>query len=207
MLRPLDRGEPAHRQARRERRPRWSGRSKRAQATDFVRQPPERPQTDRSASAAATSRAASASGSSIARALLKDPPIMVLDEATSALDAATEGRLQAALDAATRGRTTFVIAHRLATIRNADVILVFERGRIVESGRSTSWSRASGAFAGSGAGAVHDRAGVRASACKADTTRCGRAHHCAREQATNARPMDAKTYSPSPTPKPSGARC
>ena len=70
----------------------------------------------------------------IARALVKDPPIMIFDEATSALDAATERQLQAALEAATRGRTTFIIAHRLATIRNADRILVFEGGAVVESG-------------------------------------------------------------------------
>jgi ATP-binding cassette, subfamily B, beta-glucan exporter len=70
----------------------------------------------------------------IARALLKDPPIMVLDEATSALDAHTERQLQEALEAPMRGRTTLVIAHRLATIRRADQILVFERGCIVEAG-------------------------------------------------------------------------
>jgi ATP-binding cassette, subfamily B, beta-glucan exporter len=70
----------------------------------------------------------------IARALLKDPPIMILDEATSALDANTERQLQGALENAMRGRTTFVIAHRLATIRNADQILVFDHGRIVEAG-------------------------------------------------------------------------
>ena len=84
---------------------------------------------------------------SIARALLKDPPILVLDEATSALDASTETKLQAALDSARRGRTTFVIAHRLATIRNADTILVFERGRIVEAGRFDALVAAGGAFA------------------------------------------------------------
>jgi glucan exporter ATP-binding protein len=72
---------------------------------------------------------------SIARALLKDPPILILDEATSSLDAATEGLVQAALDEVMKGRTTFVIAHRLATIRNATRILVFDAGRIVESGR------------------------------------------------------------------------
>ena len=83
----------------------------------------------------------------IARALLKDPPIMVLDEATSALDAATETRLQQALDAAAEGRTTFVIAHRLATIRSADLILVFDRGRIVESGAFDGLVQKGGAFA------------------------------------------------------------
>jgi ATP-binding cassette, subfamily B, beta-glucan exporter len=71
---------------------------------------------------------------SIARALLKDPPILILDEATSALDAATETKLLRALDEVIRGRTTFVIAHRLATIRKATRILVFERGQIVETG-------------------------------------------------------------------------
>jgi ATP-binding cassette, subfamily B, beta-glucan exporter len=71
---------------------------------------------------------------SIARALLKDPPILILDEATSALDAGTEHKLKAALDEVIKGRTTFVIAHRLATVRHATRILVFEAGRIVESG-------------------------------------------------------------------------
>jgi len=71
---------------------------------------------------------------SIARALLKDPPILILDEATSALDAVTEVKVNAALDEVMRGRTTFVIAHRLSTIRNATRILVFESGRVIESG-------------------------------------------------------------------------
>jgi glucan exporter ATP-binding protein len=71
---------------------------------------------------------------SIARALLKDPPILILDEATSALDAVTEAKVNAALDEVMRGRTTFVIAHRLSTIRNATRILVFENGRVIENG-------------------------------------------------------------------------
>jgi len=70
----------------------------------------------------------------IARAILKDPPILVLDEATSALDAATEARVGRALRALMVGRTSFIIAHRLSTIRDADEILVFEDGRIVERG-------------------------------------------------------------------------
>ena len=70
----------------------------------------------------------------IARALLKDPPIMIFDEATAALDATTERKLQTALAKATEGRTTFIIAHRLATVRHASTILVFEAGRIVEAG-------------------------------------------------------------------------
>lgn len=71
---------------------------------------------------------------SIARALLKDPPILILDEATSALDAITETKVNVALDEVMKGRTTFVIAHRLSTIRNATRILVFENGRVIESG-------------------------------------------------------------------------
>ena len=71
---------------------------------------------------------------SIARALLKDPPILILDEATSALDAVTEAKVNAALDEVMKGRTTFVIAHRLSTIRNATRILVFDSGRVIESG-------------------------------------------------------------------------
>jgi ATP-binding cassette subfamily B protein len=71
---------------------------------------------------------------SIARALLKDPPILILDEATSALDAVTEAKVNAALDEVMKGRTTFVIAHRLSTIRHATRILVFDNGRVIESG-------------------------------------------------------------------------
>jgi ATP-binding cassette, subfamily B, beta-glucan exporter len=70
----------------------------------------------------------------IARALLKDPPILILDEATSALDAATEAKVQAALDEVMKGRTTFVIAHRLATVRKASRILMLDGGRVVETG-------------------------------------------------------------------------
>ena len=84
---------------------------------------------------------------SIARALLKDPPILILDEATSALDAATEAKVTAALNEVMKGRTTFVIAHRLATVRNATRILVFDRGCIVESGTFDELVRLGGLFA------------------------------------------------------------
>jgi ATP-binding cassette subfamily B protein len=70
----------------------------------------------------------------IARALLKDPPIIVLDEATSSLDAESEALVQEALEWLMKGRTTFVIAHRLATVVHADRIIVLRGGRIVESG-------------------------------------------------------------------------
>jgi ATP-binding cassette, subfamily B, bacterial MsbA len=70
----------------------------------------------------------------IARALVKDAPILLLDEATSALDVETEREVQGAIDAGMQGRTTLIIAHRLSTIANADKIVVFEAGRIVEQG-------------------------------------------------------------------------
>jgi ATP-binding cassette subfamily B protein len=84
---------------------------------------------------------------SIARALLKDPPILILDEATSALDAATEAKVQAALDEVMKNRTTFVIAHRLSTVRNATRILVFESGHIVETGTFDELVHLGGRFA------------------------------------------------------------
>ena len=71
---------------------------------------------------------------SIARVFLKNPPILILDEATSALDTVTEQRIQASLDALAVGRTTIIIAHRLSTVKNADVIAVIENERIVEQG-------------------------------------------------------------------------
>ena len=83
----------------------------------------------------------------IARALLKDPPILILDEATSALDPLTESRVNLALDEVMKGRTTFVIAHRLATVRNASRILVFRHGRIAESGTFDELKRRGGFFA------------------------------------------------------------
>jgi ATP-binding cassette subfamily B protein len=83
----------------------------------------------------------------IARALIKNPPVLILDEATSALDAATEARVQKALAALMAGRTTFIIAHRLSTVREADEILVFDGGRIAERGPFADLVALDGRFA------------------------------------------------------------
>ncbi|PAP78189.1 ABC transporter ATP-binding protein [Rubrivirga marina] len=83
----------------------------------------------------------------IARALLKDPPILLLDEATSALDAASEAHVQAALAELMVGRTSFVIAHRLATVRDADRIVVLDAGRVVEEGTHAALVAAGGLYA------------------------------------------------------------
>jgi len=120
--------------------------AERAQATELIRRHPQ------GAEGLVGERGRSLSGGerqrlSIARALLKDPPILILDEATSSLDATTERKVQAALDEVMKGRTTFVIAHRLATIRNATRILVFDQGRIIESGSFDELVAKGGRFA------------------------------------------------------------
>lgn len=84
---------------------------------------------------------------SIARALLKDPPILVLDEATASVDTQTERQIQEALERLMENRTSFVIAHRLSTVRHADQILVMERGRIVEHGRHEDLLALNGIYA------------------------------------------------------------
>ena len=83
----------------------------------------------------------------IARALIKDAPIILLDEATAALDSEAERQVQDAMARLCEGRTTVVVAHRLATIRNATRILVFDAGRIIETGTFDELVRAGGRFA------------------------------------------------------------
>jgi glucan exporter ATP-binding protein len=83
----------------------------------------------------------------IARAILKDAPILVLDEATSALDVETEARVKQAIDELRRDRTTFIIAHRLSTVRDADVVVVLDEGRIVEIGGFAELAQRNGRFA------------------------------------------------------------
>ncbi|HXS73775.1 MAG TPA: glucan ABC transporter ATP-binding protein/ permease [Rhodanobacteraceae bacterium] len=117
-----------------------------AEAHEFIAEKPEAYATH------VAERGSSLSGGerqrlAIARAMLKDAPILILDEATSALDNATERRIQRAFDALSRDRTTFIIAHRLSTVRNADLILVLEHGRLVERGRYDELVRRGGLFA------------------------------------------------------------
>src|SRR6202034_3073925 len=113
----------------------------RAQALDFIERNPPIGERGRLLSGGERQRLA------IARALLKDPPILILDEATSALDPVTEARVTTALDEVMKGRTTFVIAHRLATIRDATRILVFDQGRIIETGTYDDLVQRDGHFA------------------------------------------------------------
>ena len=133
---------PARRQRRRNRRRSPHGRSRRLRRAQAGERSPS-PPGERGSALSGGERQRLA----IARAILKDAPILILDEATSALDTATEGRIKQALDRVRKGRTTFIIAHRLSTVADADLILVLDDGRIVERGRFHDLVAQKGVFA------------------------------------------------------------
>ena len=83
----------------------------------------------------------------IARIMLSLPPMLILDEATSSIDTMTEIRIQRAFETMMKGRTSFIVAHRLSTIQNADVILVMENGHILEQGTHEELLEKNGAYA------------------------------------------------------------
>ena len=107
--------------------------AKLAGADDFVTRLPEGYQTPLSANGSNLSQG-QRQLIAIARAAVADPPVMILDEATSSIDTRTEAIVQRGMDALMKGRTVFVIAHRLSTVQNSDVIMVLENGRIIERG-------------------------------------------------------------------------
>ena len=107
--------------------------AKLANADDFITRLPEGYQTMLTSNGANLSQG-QRQLISIARAAVADPPVMILDEATSSIDTRTEAIVQRGMDALMKGRTVFVIAHRLSTVRNSDVIMVLEHGCIIERG-------------------------------------------------------------------------
>ena len=120
--------------------------AKAAHAHEFIMELPQRYDTELG-EGGVTLSAGQRQRIAIARAVLRDAPILLLDEATSALDARSETLVQKALDKVMEGRTTLVIAHRLATVVNADRILVFDRGRLVEQGTHQVLMREGGVYA------------------------------------------------------------
>ena len=107
--------------------------ARRANADDFIRRLPDGYQTELTGDGGRLSQG-QRQLLSIARAAVADPPVMILDEATSSIDTRTEALVQKGMDSLMEGRTVFVIAHRLSTVQNSDVILVLDLGRVIERG-------------------------------------------------------------------------
>ena len=107
--------------------------AKLANAHDFITRLPNGYETELTGNGASLSQG-QRQLIAIARAAVADPPVMILDEATSSIDTRTEALVQKGMDALMQGRTTFVIAHRLSTVRNADCIMVLDHGKIIERG-------------------------------------------------------------------------
>ena len=107
--------------------------AKLANAHDFITRLPQGYDTELTGNGASLSQG-QRQLIAIARAAVADPPVMILDEATSSIDTRTEALVQKGMDALMHGRTTFVIAHRLSTVKNSDCIMVLEQGRIIERG-------------------------------------------------------------------------
>ena len=120
--------------------------TKAAELYDFIKSTPDGFNTKVGDQGAALS-GGQAQRLAIARAILKNAPLLILDEATSALDTESERHIQAALETATAHRTTLVIAHRLSTIEKADLILVMDGGRIIERGKHSDLLAQNGAYA------------------------------------------------------------
>ena len=119
--------------------------AKLANADDFIRHLPDGYQTVLSRDGSNLSQG-QRQLLSIARAAVLDPPVMILDEATSSIDTRTEKLVQEGMDALMKGRTSFVIAHRLSTVRNSDCIMVMEKGRIIERGSHDDLIREKGRY-------------------------------------------------------------
>ena len=120
--------------------------AKAAHAHDFIEKLPQGYQTDLGEKATTLS-GGQQQRIAIARAILRDAPILLLDEATSALDAESERAVQKAFATMAKGRTTLVIAHRLATVKKADRILVLEDGKIIDHGTHTQLVKRGGLYA------------------------------------------------------------